>query len=272
MGACILCGKSAGPFYSLHKDCYSKYDASNQTIADYLSKELGVTQSSVLANKIIQHIAECNFIAEAKQRTLNRALEFFASQYIDSTGLSSTKIQAWTEILDELSPDESLFVNPYFLSQQYNLPALCQLNKSCLPESNRHPANYSIQMRAQEVLWWCFDKSEIERDAPVVNKHQWSVMMQIINTTLPKKRKLSVEKKLLGDGKLLITNQRIFFESDDLTDELEYREIYSVTPVKHGVRLQSKLKSSIPQTYLCEDARLLFGFIKYAQNLHTKES
>ncbi len=272
MGACILCGKSAGPFYSLHKECYRKYDASKHTIASYLAKELGVTQSSILANKIIKHIAEYNFIPEAQQRTLNRALEFFASEYIDSAELDSTKIQAWTEVLDELSPDESLFVNPHFLSQQYNLSALYQLNESCLPESNRHPANYSIQMRAQEVLWWCFDKSEIERDTPVENKRQWSVMMQIINTTLPKKRKSSVEKKPLADGKLLITNQRIFFESDEFTDELEYREIYSVTPVKQGVRLQSKLKSATPQTYLCEDARLLFGFIKYAQNLHTKES
>ena len=272
MGACILCGKSAGPFYSLHKNCYAKYESSKKEIAGLLAEEFGATQPSLLASKINEYIAECGFVAEAQQRTLNRALEFFTSQYLETTQLTASLIQAWIDVLDILSPNESLFVNPHFISQQYNLHALQQLNNFSLPESNRHPANYSITLREQEVLWWCFDKSEIEQELPIESKRQWSVMMQIVNSMLTKGRKASVEKTSVGGGKLLITNQRIFFENEKDAREIGYHEIYSVSPVKNGVCLQSKRGSSIPEIYICEDARLLYGFIKYAQQHHLSES
>lgn len=268
MGACILCGKSAGPFYSLHKKCYSKYNESNQIIADYLIQGLQKDDSSQLASKITQHIENCGFIAEAQKRTLNRALEYFVSHYADKEPLTQAQIKSWINLLGELPLDETLFVNQYFLTQQYNLSALNELKNACLPESNRHPANYAIKLYEQEELWWCFDNSEIEQDNPVEDKRQWSVMMHLMNSMFAKNRKRSLEKKSLGDGKLLITNKRIYLESDQYTQELAHREIYSVTPIKNGVRIQSKVSSAKPQAFLCEDGRLLFAFIKHAQAQH----
>ena len=265
MGACILCGKSAGLFYSLHKNCYQHYEDSRLKIAELLSKQLGDSQPSQLAKQISHHVEKCGFVAEANQRTLIRGLEYFVSDNVEINQLTAEQIHAWLEVLEILSPDESLFVDPYFLAQQYNLPALYQLNTQSLPDSNRHPANYSISLRDQETLWWCFDNSEIKRDEPVEQAQSWSIMMHIIKTILPKKHQASVRKASLGDGKLLITNQRIFFESQELVDELGYNDIYSVTPVKNGVRIQSRSASSTAKSYLCDDGRLLFNFIKHAQ-------
>ena len=265
MGACILCGKSAGLFYSLHKKCYQRYEDSKLKISDLLSSQLGVTQSSVIAEEISQHVEKCGFTAEAKQRALIRGLEYFVSDCLDINELTTEQIHAWLEVLDILSPKESLFVDPYFLAQQYNLPALYQLNTQSLPDSNRHPANYSISLRDQETLWWCFDSSEIKRDEPAEQTQSWSVMMHIIKTVLPKKHHASVSKASLGEGKLLITNQRIFFESHELVDELSHSDIYSVTPMKNGVRIQSRSAASTSKSYLCDDGRLLFSLIKHAQ-------
>ena len=264
MGACILCGKSAGPFYSLHKNCFSKYDSSKQHLATLLCNGLGSETTSVLADKVNQYIASFEFTVEAQKRTLNRALEYFATEYIDINQLTASDIKAWLEMLDELSLDNSLFVNRHFLAQQYNLPALMQLRHHNLPDSNRHPANYSIDMREQETLWWCFDACEIQQDTPVKEKRDWSVIMHLIES-ISNKQKNTLQSHSMAEGRLLVTNLRIYFESDNYRDELEHKQIYSCTPTKNGVRLQSKLMQSSAQTYLCEDARLLYEFIQYAR-------
>ena len=269
MGACILCGKSAGPFYSLHKSCYSKYDNSNSLIATIISEGLGKDSAAKLASKINAQISECEFVAEAQQRTLSRALEYFAAHHIETTHLSSSQIDSWIDLLEALSPQESWFINQNFLSQQYNVHALQQLKGHRLPESNRHPANYSIKMREQETLWWCFDKCEIQQDKPIENKRQWSVVMQIIESAVRKKQKQTLGRSSLGEGKLLITNQRIYFDSNELKEELMHRDIYSCTPVINGVRLQSKQSTAMPKIFLCEDTRLLFEFIQFAQREHS---
>jgi len=37
VGKCIVCNKSAGPFYSLHKACYKVYEDTRQCLAQSLS-------------------------------------------------------------------------------------------------------------------------------------------------------------------------------------------------------------------------------------------
>ena len=267
MGACILCGKSAGPFYSLHKNCYRKYDQSKHELATLLCDGLSSDSASSLANKVNHYLADCDFTPEAQKRTLNRALEYFYNHHIDVKQLTSSDINAWLELLDELSLDSSLFVNSHFLTQQYNLHALKQLSDQCLPDSNRHPANYTIDMREQEVLWWCFDDGEIQQEVVPRDNREWSVITQLLDSVM-NKRKKTLQTSSLAKGKLLVTNQRIYFESDDIKQELDHQQIYSYTPVNNGVRLQSKQANSTAQAYLCEDARLLYAYIQHARRDH----
>ncbi len=268
MGACILCGKSAGLFYSLHKDCFAKYNNSSQVIAEHLFEGLENAESDQLANSITNEIASYQFAEEAQQRTLNRALEYFSKHYLENNVFSN--INSWLALLNELSPAEVLFVNKYFLTQQQNLPAIGCLQSGQLPESNCNPANYSIDLRKTEQLWWCFNESSLEQLKPVENKRQWSVVMHLAENLLRKKNKQSLEKQNLGEGKILLTNQRIFFDRGEEMQFTEYREIHSYTPVNNGVRLQSVQPQAVPDTYYCEDGRLLYAFIKHAQK-HLKE-
>ncbi len=263
MGACILCGKYAGLFYSLHKNCFEKYNASDQLIAGHLIDGLANTESALLAKTITAEIEKYEFSAEAQQRTLNRSLEYFAKNNINLA--NAPDIHSWIEVLNELAPNESLFVNKHFISQQLNLPAMQALQRQQLPESNCNPSSFSINLRENEQLWWCFNKSSTEQLKPRQNKRQWSVVMQLVESLLPKKNKQSLERESVGEGKLLVTNQRICFEKDEQSVFTEYQNIYSCTPVSDGIRLQSKELSAIPCTYYCEDGRLLYAFIKHMQ-------
>lgn len=265
MGACILCGKSAGLFYSLHKACFEKYTASDKVICKHLYEGLGKVEPSVLAQKVQEQVASYGFKAEAHQRTLNRALEFFPKRYIEKQEDLTFSISSWIEVLRILSPEEALCVNPNFISQQENLLAIRLLQQNMLPESNCNPTNFSISLREGEELWWCFNNSYVEQLTPTINKRQWSVVMQIVEGMLPRKPKRALERKNLGEGKILLTNQRLCFESDDQVAEMEYRTIYSCTPVGDGICLQSNELKAIPQTYVCGDGRLLYSFVRYAQ-------
>ena len=267
MGACILCGKSAGLFYSLHKNCFEKYNGTDQTIAEYLLDGLGRVESVELAQKINHLITNLEFAYEAQQRTLNRGLEYFSKHHVEKNKNLPSEIAAWIALLHELSPDESLFVSKNFITQQQNLLAIRALRANQLPNCNCNPENFSIAFRDNETVWWCFDKSHVEQLKPVKHKRQWSVVRQVIDGLFRKKPKQSLERKNLGEGKILITNQRVCFESDENSVATEYANIYSCTPVENGVRLQSTQLTSIPQTYCCEDGRLLYGFIRYAQKL-----
>ena len=169
-------------------------------------------------------------------------------------------------MLDELAPNEYLFVNKYFVAQQQNLLAMQALRNHQLPEGNCNLASFTIKLKANERLWWCFNNASMERLKPTKNKRQWSVVMQLVEGLMPKKNKQSLERESFGEGKLLITNQRVCFESSDDLVFTEYKDIYSCTPVENGVGLQSTHPTAIPHMYFCEDGRLLYSFIKHAQN------
>ena len=265
MGACILCGKSAGLFYSLHKNCFEKYNTSDQIIADHLIAGLGKAESAQLANTITSEIAEYEFAPEAQKRTLNRSLEYFSKHHIEKNNNTTFDILSWVEVLDELAPDESLFMNKHFIVQQQNLSALYALQNLQLPEGNCNPANFSMMLRENEQLWWCFNKGSIEQLKPAKSKRQWSVVMHLAESLLSKKNKQSLERESLGEGKLLITNQRVCFEKDGEVEFTEYQDIYSCTPISDGIRLQPKQLNAISRSYFCEDGRLLYSFIKHAQ-------
>lgn len=265
MGACILCGKSAGPFYSLHKQCFDKYDTSKQAIAELLLEQLGRTDPLELAQAIQNKIIQFGFKDEACNRTLNRSLEYFHKQHVDVSSATVQELMSWIDLLDALDLDESLFVNKNFLVQQRNLLAIQSLKNNQLPECNCNEVNFSISFRDNEHLWWCFNETALEHQVPFVKKRQWSVIMQLVESLLAKKNKSSLKNEGLGQGKLLITNQRVCFDNAEKSVYTEFRDIYSCTPTTQGITLQTNEASSRPHTFYCEDARLLYSLIRYAQ-------
>ena len=262
MGACILCGKSAGFFYSLHKDCFARYESSEKSILNILSDQLAADAPVDIAEHLRSYVSSLGFSDEASQRTLIRALEKFSASQLEK--FYTDDYQDWLELLDKLALDESMFINSNFILQQINYPVARNLRAGILPLSNANQANFTVQMSHDEEMWWCFSSSHIETLRPKQEQKSWSVLTQIINNMLPAKKKNLLEAQELGKGKIWLTNRCLYYESEAGVESFDYKRIYACTPVKNGVRLQLETLNSRPQTFYCEDGRLLFEFIHYA--------
>ena len=262
MGACILCGKSAGFFYSLHKECFERYQSSDDALVKILDQQLNVSACGQLAQELQSQVAAYRFSDEASQRTLIRALEKFSKDNIEN--LSDQNYQAWLSLLNELALDESLFINTGFILQQENYALIKSLRKGMLPICNANSANFSVELHNNEHMWWCFSACHVEQLEPKDVQAKWSVFKQIVNNTLPAKKKELFEPNELGEGKIWLTNQSLYYESHGGVNIIDYKKIYACTPIKDGVRLQLNDLQSRPQTFYCEDGRLLFEFIQFA--------
>lgn len=267
MGSCILCGKSAGLFYSLHKACYQKFQSSTDPIVKLLHDRLSHDTATVLAKNLIRDIEQFNFVDEAQQRTLVRALEKFAKQEFEHKQQFTMSCSAWLDLLDHLSLDEKLFINPHFIAQQRALPQIKSLHEGELPTCNYKEEDFPEVLAADEQLWWCFSQARLNRLQPKKDKRQWSVIMQILQSALPSKHNSTLQSTQLGEGALWLTSKRLYFDSKEENFSIKYSEIFALTPEYDGVTLQLKELNSMPQTFHCQQGILLYQFVRHAQTM-----
>ena len=262
MGACVLCGKSAGLLHSLHKNCYQQYQSETDLLVDVLVTRLNSLPIEQLTKEIHQQVEALSFVSEARSRTLVRSLEKFAEAHLQSKQGMQKYADTWPALLTHLQPDESLFIDPAFIARQQNFTALSALARGELPVCN--VGENATILRDKESLWWRFDDASIYHLSAPTKEKKWSVASQLMNNMLPKKQKQDV---CVADAKwmLSVTNQRLLFMSDEEDLSIGYQDVYSVTPFDGGIKLQQKQEQAMPQLIRCEDERLLFLLIRYAQ-------
>lgn len=256
MGACILCGKSAGFFYALHKECYASYQGAQKDVLECISRHLQKGDISSLASQMRAHVEPLGFHSEARQRCYIKALEAYVEQQ-PSAFKNDQTLQYWLELITHLQLDESLFVDPYLISQQRNLPVLRALQAGQQPACNQNGLAFPGTLDADEELWWMFAQGEIKQKQ--AQQKQWSVVTQIIDNLRPGKSSFVTQS--LASGALWVSNKRIYCAFEDDLSSIDYREIYSCTPAQNGVSLQIQQSSALAKTYQCEDGRLLYQFI-----------
>lgn len=262
MGACVLCGKSAGLLHSLHKNCYQQYQAETDKLVDVLASELSTLSSEQLTTKIHQQVEALPFVSEARARTLVRSLEKFTETHLHAKQDMQKYADAWPALLANLQPDESLFIDATFIARQQNFTAFSALARGELPTCN--VGENATILRDKESLWWRFDDASIHYLSAPKEEKKWSVATQLINNMMPKKQK---QVGYVSDTQwmLSVTNQRLLFMSDEEDLSISYQEVYSVTPIEGGIKLQCKQEQAMPQLIRCEDEKLLFLLIRYAQ-------
>ena len=265
MGACVLCGKSAGLFYSLHKNCYQQFQSSTDPIVKLLTTQLKSAPVTELVQKSQTIVQQLEFVEEAQQRALVRALEAYAKQAFTRENFTVAESSAWVKFLEHLDIDRKLFLDPNFIIEQKNLPMQALLRKRELPASNCNNMQLPFDLRANETLWWRFSDVQLEQLQPKNSKQHWSIALQILESVLPRKSKRAVEHKALGAGTLWLTSQRLYFEKEQEMNSIAYGEICALTPEFDGVTLQSNELQARPQTFRCEEGKLLYQFLRYAK-------
>ena len=264
MGACVLCGKSAGLFYSLHKNCYQQFQSSSEPIVQLLNSQLESQSVAELVPQLQAMVQQLDFVEQARQRTLVRALETFAKQNFESEPYTVEASATWVKILQHLEIDNTLFLDSNFIAEQENLPLLAALRAGDLPACNCNASQFPIELPANESLWWRFSNVRLDQLQPKQSKRRWSIALQILQSSLPRKPKQAVAFKELGTGALWLTSQFLHFEKEQEVISIAYREIVAITPEFDGVTLQSKELQTRPQTFRCQESRLLYQFLRYA--------
>lgn len=264
MGACVLCGKSAGLLHSLHQKCYQQYQSETDGLVDVFASALVTQSSQQLAEKINQQVESLPFVTEARSRTLVRALEKFTETHLHSKQGMQKYADTWPALLSNLQPNEALFIDPTFLVRQQNFAALSALSQGELPRCN--VGENATVLSENESLWWRFDDARINQLSAPVSEKKWSVATQLIDNLMPKKKKRDTNSMIDDERWMLsVTNQRLLFMSDQEDQSIRHRDIYSVTPIKGGIKLQAKQEQAMPQFIRCEDERLLYLLIRHAQ-------
>lgn len=212
-------------------------------------------------------VQQLEFVEEAQQRALVRALETYAKQTFARENYSVAKSGAWVTFLDNLNIDSKLFLDPNFIVEQKNLPAQALLRNRKLPDCNCNVIQFPLELKANETLWWRFSDVQLDQLQPKKPKQRWSIALQIAESVLPRKTKRSVEHKALGAGTLWLTNQRMYFEKEQEVISIAYGEINALTPEFDGVTLQSNELQARPQTFRCEEGKLLYQFLRYVKTV-----
>ena len=272
MGACVLCGKDAGIFRVLHKNCYQDYlNQTDNIVEEILQLRDNQIEVESLAARLIDYPGTKQFTQEARERTLVKALEKFASSHLKSKSDICQLHTVWTDLLRELALKEALFLDANFLTQQFNLPAVAALYQDALPQdqiNSQHETN--IDLAPNESLWWCFEKVELILPNAKSATKQWSVAQHLIKTWLPRNKEQTLDVHQAKELQLWISDQRLLLQNQDETISLQHASIYSVTPREQGVTLQLKDAQALPQHIQCEDGRLLYLLVKHAQSLRSQ--
>ena len=265
MGACVLCGKSAGLFYSLHKQCYAQFQSQADRIVELLSKQLEHTPSADLARQSQHIVQQLGFVEEAQQRALVRALETYAKQNFLRKDYTLKASIAWVELLGHLDIDQKLFLDANFIIDQKNLPIQAELRTGKLPSCNCNSIQFPQNLQIDEDLWWRFAEVQLDQLQPQQPHRRWTIAYHILESCLPSKTTKAVQQQSLGEGTLWLTNYGLYFETGQELLAIAYHDIYALTPKFDGVVLQSKQLQARPQTFRCADGKLLYQFLRFAQ-------
>lgn len=261
MGACILCGKSAGFFYALHKNCYQHYQTVVTGLVELLEQQLATQPLANVCARMRTQVDALEFTAEASQRCYVKALEQYAA--LPKQPLQALPVTAnWLACIQMLALDEHMFVDPTLVQRQRNLPALRSLQAGQLPQFEATEQVAPATLESQETIWWVFRSGDLEQKNPA--QKNWSIVAQLIDNLRPSK--VNLVSQSLAQGTLWLTDMAIHIVPEQGVSahnsvRIDYADIYSCTPASGGVSVQLKHSTAVAQALHCEDGRLLYQFI-----------
>ena len=270
MGKCIVCSKSAGPFYSLHKACYKIYQNTRECLEQTLSKCI---RSDVHGDELIDSLHSCkppsNFSLSLFESLIKRAWQDQSKAVLKGKPLNSKHANYLLAVAPQLEIEDK-DVEPYLFSKLANLEHLICINQDKAVSINSSALNDKIDLIDDESLLWVFEDTLKVEQLRYSEEKQWTVLQSIINNLFSKSRYKELAVKTEAAGNFAITNQHYHYITKEKTISVRITDIYSITPMKDGVRIQTTQRNTTSNTYLTGDGRFTYALLCYAQNLQTK--
>lgn len=270
MGKCIVCNKSAGPFYTLHKACYQVYEDTRERLRQVFSKSI---ESSVQADEFVDALKGCrpssSFSSSLFESLVKHIWQEQANQIIKSKSLNAEHAKFLLYVAPALQIEDK-DVEQYLFTRLANIEHLVSINQKqhiSKPFTEMHQV---IDMVKDESLIWVFEETLMLEQQRSSETKQWTVFQSIVNNLFKKSRYKKLDVNVEAVGKLAITSQNIFFITRKETKKLNYADIYDITPMQDGVRIQTIQKDTTPNTYITGDGRFTFTLLRYAQDQKLK--
>ena len=267
MAKCVVCSKSAGPFYSLHKACHLVYRDTQTCLQDNLSPSVLQSGNN---SKVVEAIQSCKptsaFSAAQFKKLFVQEWSKQANQCVKKSNLQIEVAKNLLRLAEEYSlSDEDL--EPFLLMRLENVPHLDGLQKNKTIEKKFKAIPENIELADNEFVIWRFEN--IARSEPITTSQEkkWTVLRSVMNSMTLRSRYKQLPSRTENAGALIVTNQTLHYINNNKLTQTKYSDIHSLTPMKNGVRVQATTSGATPDTYITGDGRFTFALLQYAQGL-----
>ena len=264
MGKCIVCNKSAGPFYSLHKSCYKVYEDTRECLRRAFSRAI---KSSVQQSKLEETINECRPIASFSQSLfvslVKREWQDQALQIV-KTKTPNSEYADYLLSMAKILEIDAIDIEPHLFTRLANIKHLEDLNQNKIVLQQSTELHNKLELVTDEILIWVFDDTVKEEQQTQAADQKWTVFQSILSNLLNKSRYKELEVEVKGTGKLVISNQGLYYIIKETVTKTKFVDFYSITPLKDGVRIQTTQRNATPDTYITGDGRFTYALLQYA--------
>ena len=264
VGKCIVCNKSAGPFYSLHKSCYQIYQDVRECLRQVFLKSIELCEQS---SKLTSAIEKCKPSSLFSQSLFNslvkREWQDQAIRIIKSKELNGEKANYLLDIAPALEIEDK-DVEPHLFTRLSNIEHLERIQQMKSIADVFSGSQIEIELENDESVIWVFKETLDVEQSRFSSDKEWTVFQSILNNLFKKSRYKELEAKVESVGKLIVTNQFLHYVTNKNITKIAYSEIYSITPLKEGVRIQTTQRDSTPSTYITGDGRFTYALLRYA--------
>ena len=269
MANCIVCGKAAGPFNTLHKTCLSIYRNTETYLQEKFS--LGIQEPADLS-EAIEAIENCKpstpFSDSLFKELLIKVWSNHADQCVKSASLNSAAANNLINLaghFDLHGSDEGKDL----LNRLANIETLerLQLNKPI--QTNVVSIPEQIVLSDEEKMIWRFEDIARAEQQRYSQEKTWTVLRSVLDNTLLKSRYKQLATKTDEAGELFLTNHALYYLKNNKVLQTKFINIHSVTPIKQGIRIQATTRGATPETYITGDGRFAYAMLQYARGLET---
>ena len=258
MGKCIVCDRSAGPFYSLHKTCYQAYQDVRGDLQRIFSESI---ESAVKAEELAEALYGCRpaspFSLRQFENLIIRTWQEQAGQIVRSKSLDHRHANYLLAVAPVLAIEDK-DVEPHLFQRLANIQHLERINQGKPALKIFTALDDGIDLAPDEAVIWVFeDVMKAEQQQSRAENQQWSIFQSILNGLFNKSRYKDKELRIKVEaaGNLAITNQSLYYVTKGKVTEICLADIYSITPMKDGVRIQTTQRDTTPDTYITDIGR-----------------
>lgn len=267
MAKCVVCGKSVGPFYSLHKSCLSSYQGTRKSLKDILTECIASGESSLEVVTKIQSCKPSAHFSEAHFKQLFlKAWQEQACVTIKDTTLNPAATKKLLHLAEKFNLNKE-DVDEHLLTRLYNVEYLNRLQKKLpLGKAFQQVAD-ELELEQHETIIWVFKDTAKSEQLRYSQGKQWTVLSSVLNNVFMKKRYKQLAVNISDAGTLYVTDQSLYYKIQKTISRTKFSEIHSITPMKNGIRIQASQSGSMPDTYITGDGRFTYTLLQYAQGL-----